>query len=508
MELFEQIRLGYAAGETILGLARRHGVHRRMVRQAIQSSIPPERKSSLRQAHKLDPVKSFIDGILEADKQAPRKQRHTAHRIWTRLREQYPEHEISESQVRRYVRKRKRECGLTASEIFVPQSYQPGQEAQVDWYEASVKLAAQDCKLYFFTMRSMASGDAFHCAYPHATQQALLEAHEKAFAYFGGVFRTLRYDNMGSLVKKILRGYQRVETDRIIAFRSHWGFQSEYCNPAKGNEKGGVEGELGQFRRNQLVPVPEAADLDVLNEVLLARCIENRARTISGRAMTVGQASTAERTVLLPLAEEGFPLEESIYPLIVDGKGRVKVKTNWYSAPAPAGARVTAWVGPLTVEITHNNKRVASHQRCYGRGHEILDLEHYLDVLEHKPGAMAGSKPLEQWRKAGRWPECLDRIWRRLEERHGRAMGTRQMIGLVRAGLSHGWEKLIAAVEEALRLGVSDEAAVIHILYMPDAEQRRQYAIALAEELREYERPMPAMSEYDLLLRGAAGGVQ
>ena len=140
--------------------------------------------------------------------------------------------------------------------------------------------------------------------------------------------------------------------------------------------------------------------------------------------------------------------------------------------------------------------------------HQILNLEHYLDVLEKKPGAMAGSKPLEQWRKAGRWTECLDQIWRRLEQRHGRGNGTKQMIGLVRAGLAHGWEKLIAAVEEALRLEVSDEAAVIHILHMPDAEQRRQYAITLAEELRAFERPMPEMNEYDLLLSLAGGGVQ
>lgn len=508
MELFEQIRLAHAAGETILGLAKKYGVHRRMVRQAIFSAIPPGRKTTPRRLRKLEAVKPFIDGILEADKQAPRKQRHTAHRIWMRLCQECPEHPVSESQVRRYVRRRKRECGLSAAEICVPQSYAPGQEAQVDWYEALVRLGGDEGKLYFFSMRSMASGDAFHCAYPHATQQALLEAHEKAFAYFGGVFRTVRYDNMGSLVKKILRGYQRVETERMIAFRSHWGFQSEYCNPAKGNEKGGVEGELGRFRRNYLVPVPEAPDLDVFNARLLADCIANRARTISGRAMTVGEASEQERGVLLPLAEEGFPLEESIYPLIVDGKGRVRVKTNWYSAPAPAGARVAASVGPVAVEIIYNNQCVARHARCYERGHEILDLEHYLDVLEHKPGAMAGSKPLEQWRNAGRWPVCLDQMWRRLEQRHGRGMGTKQMIALVRAGLAHGWPRLIAAVEQALRLEVSDEAAVIHILQMPDPEQRRRHAIALAEELREFERPLPVLSEYDLLLGGAAGGVQ
>jgi len=126
----------------------------------------------------------------------------------------------------------------------------------------------------------MSSGDTFHRAYSHATQQALLEAHEHAFAYFGGAFKTLRYDNMTSVVKKILRGYQRVETDSIIAFRSHWGYQSEDCNPASGNEKGGVEGELGWFRRSWLVPVPEASGLDALNQQILDACLENRGRII------------------------------------------------------------------------------------------------------------------------------------------------------------------------------------------------------------------------------------
>jgi len=130
----------------------------------------------------------------------------------------------------------------------------------------------------------------------------------------------------------------------------------------------------------------------------------------------------------------------------------------------------------------------------------LLNLEYYLDVLERKPGAMAGSTPLAQWRAAGRWPECLDAIWRKLETRHGRSGGTREMIALVRAGLSDGWQRLIGAVEEALRLGVTDAAAVVHILRMPDAEDRRRHALDLAEELAQFERPVPVMDEYDQLL--------
>ena len=244
----------------------------------------------------------FIDQVLDEDRRAPRKQRHTARRIYHRILEEFPGVAVAESTVRNHVRERKRALGLVQRETFVPQSYALGHEAQVDWYEAWADLGGERTRLQVFAMRSMASGAAFHRAYLHATQQAFLEAHEQAFAYFGGVFRLLRYDNLASAVRKILRGHRREETVRFVAFRSHWRFAAEFCTPGEGHEKGGVEGEGGYFRRNHLVPVPDVADLDALNALLLTGCREDEARILDGRTEPVGAAMVAERDHLLACA--------------------------------------------------------------------------------------------------------------------------------------------------------------------------------------------------------------
>ena len=505
VELFEQIRREYEFGVgTIAGVAKKLGVHRRMVREAIGCALPRPRKKTLRPRWKLQPAVDFIDRILEEDRRAPRKQRHTAHRMWERIQRELPTCQISERTVRQYVQSRKRALGLLERETCVPQSYAWGAEAQIDWYESYADLGGERTKLQVFAMRSMASGAAFHHAYLHATQQAFLEAHELAFRYFDGVFRKLRYDNLSSAVKKILRGYRREETARFVAFRSHWRFEAEFCNPAEAHEKGGIEGEAGYFRRNHWVPVPSATDLAELNQQLLIACQEDERRVIAGREQTVGAGLLIEREHLLPLAAEGVDLAIVSFPT-VNGLGCAKVLTNAYSVPMPAGSQVQAKVYPSMVEFWYEGRCVAQHERCYKRLQQILDLEHYLDVLSRKPGALAGSKPLAQKRQAGLWPPSFDRIWQALIERHGKQSGTKQMIDLLKLSQKYGHEQLQQAVESALALGCSDAAAVHHLMHKNEL-QRVPCDVIPVGLLERYARPLPLLHEYDQLL--TAGGAQ
>jgi transposase len=499
VELFEEIRREYEFGiGTIAGVARKLKVHRRMVREAIGSALPSPRKKAARPRWKLGAAAAFVDGILELDRKAPRKQRHTARRIWQRMQTEMQECGVCERTVRQYVRQRKIALGLTAHEVFVPQSYNWGVEAQVDWYEAFADLSGERTKLQVFSMRSMASGAAFHCAFLHATQQAFLQAHELAFAFFCGVFRKLRYDNLKSAVKKILRGYRREETTRFRAFRSHWRFESDFCTPGQGHEKGGVEGEAGYFRRNHWVPVPKAVSLGELNRQLLAGCRSDEQRCLAGREQSVGAALLIERQHLLPLAAEGVDLAHTSFPM-VNSMGCVKVLTNAYSVPLKAGTQVHAKTYASTVEVWTEGRCVALHERCYGRQKQVLDLEHYLDVLSRKPGALAGSRPLEQQRRAGLWPESFDAMWEALIVRHGKQDGTKQMIDLLKRSKEFGRDQLRAAIESALVAGCTDSAAVLHLLHAEDLSRPPREAIDIGS-LKQYQRPLPVMNEYDQLL--------
>ena len=501
MELFEQIRREYEHGVgTIRAIAKKLGIHRRMVRQALADAQPPPRKKAERKRPQLGAVKEFIDAILEADRREPRKQRHTAHRIHQRIRKERPEATVSESTVRRYVAWKKRVLG-TAKEVCIAQSYGFGEEAQVDWFEAYAEFNGDRQKVNVFCMRSMASGAAFHRAYFHATQQAFLEAHEWAFRWFGGVFAQVRYDNLRSAVRKILRGHRREETERFIVFRSHWGFQAEFCNPEEAHEKGGVEGEGGYLRRNHFVPIPQVRDLADLNQHLLASCQQDEQRVIGSRTETTGALMLRERDFLRPLFKQGMDLAEVSFPT-VDSGGCVTVRTNRYSTPLRPGMAANVKVLPAYIEIWSEGQLVARHERCYQRGQQILDLEHYLEPLCRKPGALAGSTALLQWRQQQRWNDGHDRLWQVLNARHGRQNGTRLMVEVIGLGRQHGYDRLKDTIERALALGCSDVEAIRYLLLESRLERARPEDLHVPE-LMEYDRPLPNCYDYDRLLNVA-----
>jgi len=288
VELFEIIRRDhFVYQKSVRAIARKHRVHRRVVRQALASAVPPARKRPERESPMLTPaIRGVIDGWLEADLQAPRKQRHTARRIHERLQREHG-FEGAASTVRRYVGRRRRELGLKG-DAFVPQDHEPGKEGEVDGYEGYVDFPWGRDKVQVLAFRSGYSGREFHVAYPRQTQQAFLEGHVLAFAWFGGVFHEMRYDNLPAAVKRVLRGRRREETDRFVALRSHYLFESEFCQPGVegAHEKGGVEGGLGRFRRNHLVPVPQVDDYDALNALLRKACAEDDLRTLEDRSRT------------------------------------------------------------------------------------------------------------------------------------------------------------------------------------------------------------------------------
>lgn len=462
VELFEGIRLDRVRDPkvSIRELARRHGVHRRDVRAALASPVPPPRKAPEREAPKLGAYHALIDEWLLGDRLVHRKQRHTARRIWQRLCDEHGV-EVSERAVAKHVHARRRALGL-AAEGFVPQQYEPGAESEVDWGQATVVLGGVPTVVHLFLMRASYSGASFVHGFLHETQQAFLEAHTEAFEYFGGVFATIWYDNLASAVRKVLRGRYRVESERFAQYRSHHRYASDFTlvGLRGAHEKGGVEGEVGRFRRRHLVPVPEVETLAELNTLLRAACIQDLERTITGRGESIGESLKRERVELKELPEYRY-VTYDVDEVRVNDKSMVSARQNLYSVPCRLiGQKVQTRIHARTIEIYSDRKLVAVHERLGGRHGHQAQLDHYLEIMRHKPGALAGSKALAQERERGLWPAAYDQLWREIAERHGRSHAARQMVDVLMLCREVGPERVQQAVRESLTSGAYDGQAV------------------------------------------------
>jgi len=505
VELFERIRREHREeGVSVRELARRHGVHRRAVRQALESAVPPPRKhAGGRPRPAMGPHEATVRRWLEEDESAPRKQRHTARRVWERLVDEHGA-TMSEVTVRRCVRDLRRELGIDRVDVAIVAVHNPGDEAQVDFGLADVYVSGERTQVAVFELRLSHSGAAVHVAFGSEGQEAFLEGHVTAFARLGGVPARIRYDNARALVARVLRGRDRAETERFTALRSHYGFDSFFCIPGQGgaHEKGGNEGEVGRQRRRFLVPVPRVKSLAELNRRLEEADRADLARHVGSRRSTVGQDGEADRAALRPLPAEPFDAAR-VVPVKVDAKARVCVRQCFYSVPARyAGRTLTARIGGTRIEVAQAGTVVASHERSVVRGSQTLVLDHYLEILARKPGAMPGALATAQARERGVLTAAHEEFWRRARRRHGDAGGTRALVEVLLLHRGLPFVAVHAALDAANRIGSADPGLVA-VEARRIAEGRGPTGSPVERPaLRRFDRDAPVLTVYDGLLAG------
>ncbi len=505
VELYERIRKdNREEGLGIRALALKHHVHRRNVREALASAVPPERKMPEREATALGPWTEIIRAWLVADREAPRKQRHTARRVHQRLVHEYGA-VVAESTVRAHVAQVRFELDNTLRVVTVPQTHGPGEEAEVDFGEFVAYIEGELVKCWMFCMRLSHSGRGFHVAFSHQAQEAFLEGHVLAFAHFGAVPALIRYDNLKSAVSKVLFGRDRLEAERFVALRSHYGYDSFYCIPGilGSHEKGGVEGEVGRFRRRHLVPVPKVGSLCELNESMAQGDVIDDARHIARRPETVGASAAAELASMRPLPPEAFDAVR-LLEAKVDTKGRISVRQSFYSVPVRLARRqVQIRLAAQSFEVIAEGRVVARHERSLHKGTEDLVLDHYLEILERKPGAMPGSTALVQARASGAFSATHERFWSEARRTKGDGPGTRALIGVLLLQRRFTSEVVVGAMEAALEIGSVDPEVVAIEARRLGAGRPPAPVVPIGTGSKDH-RPTPRLDGYDALL--AAGG--
>ena len=511
VELYERIRRDRRVDEqvSIRELARRHQVHRRTVREALASAVPTPRKVAERESPALGAYREIIRGWLTADvvDKVPVKQRHTARRVWQRLVEEHGA-QVSESSVRGFVAEVKAELTGVATEVTIVQEHAPGEQAEVDFGEFTARIASDTVRLWLFIMRLSASGRSFVVAFAHQAQEAFFEGHVLAFAHFGGVpTGHIRYDNLKPAVVRIFTGRDRQENERFVTLRSHYLFDAFFCEPGVGgaHEKGGVEGEVGRFRRRHLVPVPEFDTLAELNVYIAAAMVADDARRIGARAETVAEGFAVEQPLLHPLPAERFD-SARLLEAKVDAKARICVLQSFYSVPVSlARRRVPVRLGAHHLEVLDpvGGAIVAVHTRSLHKGTQDLVLDHYLEILTRKPGALGGSAALAQARASGVFTPLHDRFWEAARRAHGDGPGTCRLIEVLLLQRRMAAGEVAAGIEAALAVGATDPA-VVAIEARRHTDGGLAPVVPIDDGLARFDRPTPSLAGYDQLLTDGA----
>ncbi len=480
-------------GQSQRDVARELGHSRKTVAKALVHASPPgyqmgqERKSPV-----MDKYRPLIKQWLESDKSAPPKQRHTASRIYERLRD---EHQFTgnEGTARRFVAKLKAQ---QPKEAFMPLLFDPGEEAQVDWGEAKVIENGIQRTVQLFCMRLSHSKASFVYPYERATMEAFLDGHVRAFTFFGGVPKRLAYDNLKSAVTHVGRGRERKLNERFMQLRSFYLFDTRFCNVASGNEKGDVENLVKRCQRTYLTPVPEVTSIGTdLAQRLRESCERDLLKVDDHQTQSRAQLLEKERAAFVPLPAAVFRAcrEESTH---VSKQLLVRFDGNDYSVPTEQAHQpcvVRGFVDRVEIEVNH--QQVAVHPRCYGQGEFVLEPLHYLKLLERKPGSLDNARPFKQ----RDWGDELGAMRKELEYRQPGGAGTSQFIEILQLALKHPMEAVKRAVGVCVDRRAYSAAAVLNVLRNEPQRPLARLDLSGRDELSGIGAGIRPLSIYDQL---------
>lgn len=472
-------------------LERETGIHRKTLRKIRDNSQPPgyQRANPIEKT-KIGPYLKRIKAIIESDKQMPKKQRHTAKKILEILQSDGFEGGYT------IVKDAVREIKKTSKEVFMPLSQRPG-EAQVDFGHALANFNGTLKKVSFFVMSMVHSDAMFVMSFPRECTEAFLEAHVRAFDFFGCVPKRISYDNTRIAITKILTGHKRKHTAEFKRLISNYLFEPHFCNVRRPNEKGIVEGSVKYSRLNFMVPVPQVKDYDELNKLLRDCCQSDLDRILRGkRSLSKKQLLAEDRVAGIALPDDKFDYRKST-STFASSESLARYDTNDYSVPvSSAHHSVTIKASTRYIEIYQIDKLIAKHRRCWDREQQIFDPMHYLELLERKPGALDHARPLEDWQL----PVCFN-TYRRCLEAH-RDNGTKEYIQILLLLKKYSIRQIAKAITRALNYRIYSYDAILQFLMTTEDYAFTTFSLAGREHLRSVTVNKTDVSAYGSLVSG------
>lgn len=494
--------LHFREGRSVRWISREFGLSRKTVAKYIGDDNSPQYKMVKARAKPVaDDVRKMVKEILDKDKTAPRKQRHTAKRIYDRLVKEN-EYSGSDRTIRNLVAELKEK---PAKKPSVPLVFEAGKDAQVDFGESYCKIGGRQVKLHGLEVRLNYSRKKFVAYFQSPDTEAFLEGLVRAFHHLGGVPETLSFDNLTIAVSQVLKGKNRVLTKAFKDIQGYYNFKGNFCTPGidGAHEKGGVEGGIGFSRRNWMVPVPEFNSIEELNDYILQKCIEDESRTVAGQHETIAEAWHREKGTLLEVP--GKPFDPGVpHDCTVDGYCTVVLKSNHYSVPAKYVGRALSLKSYWNrVEISDGIETITEHPRSFGKDEYILRPEHYLELLERRPHAILNARPIVQYA----WPSGYWELYHQMVDKYGPGEAGREFIRVLKCHVKYGAVLTSAAVAEARTMKIANADVVISIVdrernkaTSPETMDLTNHPILASCKVTIF--PDPA--QYQLLLEGGA----